>query len=381
MLSIRNAHVYAPNPLGLRDVFVAGGRIASIDERGTPHHKDAQVLDAEGKFLVPGLIDQHVHITGAGGKHGYHSMTPELHATDLLAVGTTTVVGLLGTDGATRSIETLYAKAKALNMEGMSAYMHTGYYGMDPVHITGSAKTDLMFIDLVLGCKVAIADIRSSYPTDLELVRLLRDVRVGGMLAGKKGVVHVHLGALKGGMEPLFRMVSDYHFPIEHISPTHVGRTKDLFEQAVAFAKMGGSIDITTGASKFTEPEISAQLAVDSGVPDHLITFSTDGNAGLDRYDETGKQIGFRAAPISANLETFQAWVRKGNINPEQALKAVTSNPADNLGLRQKGRINPGCDADFCLFDDTWNLTDVIAHGKAVMKDGTMTLNPLFTRP
>jgi len=378
MLSIRNARVLAPEPLGERDVFVAHERVASVDERGTHHHPAAEAWDVEGKYLVPGLIDQHVHITGAGGKHGYHSMTPELHATDLLAVGTTTVVGLLGTDGAARSIETLYAKAQALNFEGMTAYMHTGYYGLDPVHITSSAKTDLMFIDLVLGCKIAIADIRSSYPTELELVRLLRDVRVGGMLAGKKGIVHVHLGALEGGMEPLFRVVRDFDFPIDHVSPTHVGRTEALFHQALEFAKMGGSIDITTGASKFTAPEITAQMAIEAGVDDGLITFSTDGNAGLDRLDEQGNHIGFRAAPIGANLASFQAWVRSGNITPERALKAVTSNPADNLGLKRKGRIQPGSDADFCLFDEAWNLTDVVARGKIVMKDGALTLNPLF---
>ena len=70
MLLVKNAQVYAPAFLGKRDVLIAGGQIAAIEEDLSPALPDLEVLDAKGKALVPGFIDQHVHITGGGGEGG-----------------------------------------------------------------------------------------------------------------------------------------------------------------------------------------------------------------------------------------------------------------------------------------------------------------------
>ena len=66
---------------------------------------ECEILDAEGKILTPGFLDQHVHITGGGGEGSFHTRTPELQMSELVENGITTVVGLLGTDGITRSVD------------------------------------------------------------------------------------------------------------------------------------------------------------------------------------------------------------------------------------------------------------------------------------
>lgn len=378
MLLIKNANVYAPESLGIKDLLIANGSIQAIENNIEKNKLFSQIWDAQEKIVTPGIIDQHVHIIGAGGKNGFHSMTPEIKMTDLISCGTTTVVGLLGTDGSSRSIKTLNAKTKSLINEGISAYMYTGYYGLDPIHLTESVKDDMMFIDNVLGCKIALADIRSSYPTPLELVRLLKDIRVGGMLASKKGVLHIHLGALTDKMDILFDLVENYEFPIEHISPTHVGRTKDLFEQAIKFAKLGGMIDITTGASKYTDPYKSVLYALERGVDISKITFSSDGNAGLEKLDDKGKLIGFRKAPVDKNLEEVISLIKKGGVSIEDAFKIITKNPANNLGLSNKGIIKVGADADFCVFDSDLKLMDVLAHGVLMMENYDLKVNDSF---
>lgn len=378
MLLIKNANVYAPESLGIKDLLIANGRIQAIENNIEKNKLFSQIWDAQEKIVTPGIIDQHVHIIGAGGKNGFHSMTPEIKMTDLISCGTTTVVGLLGTDGSSRSIKTLNAKTKSLINEGISAYMYTGYYGLDPIHLTESVKDDMMFIDNVLGCKIALADIRSSYPTPLELVRLLKDIRVGGMLASKKGILHIHLGALTDKMDILFDLVENYEFPIEHISPTHVGRTKDLFEQAIKFAKLGGMIDITTGASKYTDPYKSVLYALEKGVDISKITFSSDGNAGLEKLDDKGKLIGFRKAPVDKNLEEVISLIKKGGVSIEDAFKIITKNPANNLGLSNKGIIKVGADADFCVFDSDLKLMDVLAHGVLMMENYDLKVNDSF---
>ncbi|MCB0423786.1 MAG: beta-aspartyl-peptidase [Flavobacteriaceae bacterium] len=375
---IKNANVYAPSHLGKKDLLIAGEKIIAIAETLDLPGQLCKVWNADGKIVTPGLIDQHIHVIGAGGKNGYASMTPEVTLSELIACGTTTVVGLLGTDGSSRNIRTLYSKVKALEQEGISAYMYCGYYGVDSVTITNGIQEDMIFIDKVLGCKIAISDVRSSYPTALELLRKLRAVRVGGSIGNKKGILHIHLGNLESKMDPLFELVNKYQFPIEHISPTHVGRTKPLFEQAIEFAKLGGMIDITTGASKYTDPYKSVMYALEKGASIDNITFSSDGHAGLTKLDENGQVIGVRQAPIDQNLQEVVNLIQLGKVAIGDAFKIITTNPARNLGLKNKGQLAVGFDADLCVFDSNLNLVDVFARGQQMMANGKIIVKGNF---
>jgi len=378
MLLIKNTNLYSPKSLGKKDILISNGKIVAIDDEIVNHSVFSEVWDAKGAITTPGFIDQHIHVIGAGGKHGFASMTPQLHLGDLINCGTTTVVGLLGTDGSTRSIKTLFSKTQALNQEGITAYMYTGYYGLDKVYLMNSLQEDMIYIDSVIGCKIAISDIRSSYPSALELLRLLRNVRVGGMLAGKKGILHLHLGALSSKMDLLFEIIENYEFPIEHISPTHVGRTKDLFNQAITFAKMGGMIDITTGASKYTDPYKSVLYALDNNVSIDNMTFSSDGNAGLDKLDKKNNLVGFKSAPFDKNFEEVINLHKLGGIPLEDAIKLITSNPAKNLGLKNKGQVKINSDADLCFLNSDLELNTVIANGKFMMQEGALVVKGSF---
>jgi beta-aspartyl-dipeptidase (metallo-type) len=375
---VKNAQLYAPEFLGKKDILFAGNKIVAIANNLDIYKNDADVWDAENKIVTPGLIDQHIHVIGAGGKDGFASMTPEIKMSELIACGTTTVCSLLGTDGKARNIRSLYSKVKALEQEGISAYMLCGYYGLDSVTITESIQSDMIFIDKILGCKIAISDIRSSYPTALDLLRKLRDVKVGGMIANKKGILHVHLGNLDTKMDMLFELVQKYQFPIAHISPTHVGRTKALFDQAIEFAKLGGIIDITTGASQYTAPYKSVLYALEQGVNIDFMTFSSDGHAGLTKFDDNGNAVGVRVAPFDKNLEGVVALIKEGNVPIEEAFKLITTNPARNLGLRHKGSIKVGFDADICCFNEDLQLTDVFAKGQHMMRDKEIIVKGSF---
>jgi len=375
---LKNIQIYAPSYQGKKDLLLVNETIVAIQDNLDVYAQHAEVFDYSNCIATPGFIDQHIHISGAGGKDGYASMTPEIHLSELIACGSTTVVGLLGTDGTVRSIKALYAKTKSLDQEGISAYMYSGYYGVDSVTITDSLQSDMIFIDKVLGCKIAISDIRSSYPTALELLRKLRDVRVAGSIANKKGILHIHLGSLDTKMDLLFELVKDYHFPIQHISPTHVGRTQALFEQALDFAKMGGIIDITTGASKYTDPHLSVIYALEKGVSINNMTFSSDGHAGLTKFDQNGVSIGVKKAPFDQNLAEVVKLIKTGKVSIEDALKLVTTNPAKNLGLKKKGAIAVGADADLCIFDSNFELIDVFARGQHMMKNKEILVKGTF---
>ncbi|MEI8271340.1 MAG: beta-aspartyl-peptidase [Paludibacter sp.] len=369
MKIIKNAEVYSPEYLGRKDILIGGEKILAIGENIETGNIAVEEIDAKGKIVTPGFIDQHIHLTGAGGKQAFSSMTPEISITELIQCGTTTVMGMLGTDGITRSLQGLYAKVKGLEQEGVSAYMLTSFFGYPTKTMLGSVLEDMVFIDKVIGCKIAISDERASFPTENELLKLLREVHVGGLTSGKGGILHIHLGALESRMDILLDLVKKYHFPIRHISPTHVGRTKELFDQAIEFAKLGGMIDISTGGTKFDLPYKQVLYALEKGASIDNMTFSSDGNAGMAKKDENGKIVKLYKAPVDLNLKQVILLIQEAGMSISDAFKLITTNPARNLSLYHKGKIAIGCDADLCFFDSDFNLTDVISRGHKMMKD------------
>ena len=166
----RGGKLYSPEQEGMRDLLIAGDRIARIAAHlDVPKGLDVEIIDAEGQLIVPGFVDLHVHLIGGGGEDGPTSRVPEIALSELTHAGITTVVGVLGTDNVTRGPEALLAKVKALRQEGISAYMYTGSYHLPSVTITGSVKRDIALIEEVIGVKIAIADHRGSQVTACEL--------------------------------------------------------------------------------------------------------------------------------------------------------------------------------------------------------------------
>jgi len=94
MILIKNAAVYSPDFSGKRDILIGGGKIPEISGNITiPSGVEVEEFDAEGLIAVPGLIDNHVHIAGAGGEGGPATRTPELSLSRMFEGGVTTVVG------------------------------------------------------------------------------------------------------------------------------------------------------------------------------------------------------------------------------------------------------------------------------------------------
>ncbi len=373
---LKNADLYTPIHIGKSDILLGSGKILAISSGlNVSGLENLNQIDCEGKMVTPGLIDQHIHLTGGGGEAGFSSRTPQVTLSRLIKAGTTTAVGVLGTDGISRSPKDLYAKAAALCEEGLTAYMHTGSYEVPTKTITGSIRDDIAFIPPILGVKVALADHRCSFPTVDELSRMVSDIRIAALLSGKKGVLHVHMGNLPDAFESLNALVK-LGLPVQHMSPTHVARTESLFEEAIDFALKGGTIDITSGGSRFTSPEQAVKLALEAGIDPGLITISSDGNGSLPEFDADGRLIRLTAASVDSNVLLLPKMVEQG-INPEQALSMLTANVATSLGIR-KGNIQQGEDADICIFDKDLSLESVIAKGKTLMLNNETVVNGNF---
>ena len=387
MILIKNAEVYAPDHLGVRDLFLAGGKICAIQESINPGPDlPVEVIDGSGKLLLPGFLDSHVHILGGGGEGGYRSRTPELKLSDMIRAGITTVVGCLGTDGVTRRMENLIAKAKQLKDEGVSCYIYTGSYDVPVRTFLPDIRSDLLLIEEVIGVgEIAVADHRSSQPTFEEFVRIVADARVGGMLSGKGGVVNVHMGDGGQMLDYLERVKAETPLPAYHMIPTHMNRNPLLFERGIAYAKSGGYVDFTTSsyAAFQDDGELKSSGALkkmlDAGVPIEQITFSSDGQGSLPVFNRKGENIDVQAARVDSLYREVRDAVQQEHIPLETALRTVTSNVASHLKLARKGRIQTGNDADLVLADrDSLEVQTVVALGRVMLRDGELLAKGSF---
>ncbi|MGB9977532.1 beta-aspartyl-peptidase [Thermovenabulum sp.] len=385
---LKGGSIYSPEEMGKKDILIAGDKIANIAEKISSCEclGKVEVIDVEGKYVVPGFIDQHVHIIGGGGEGGYATRTPEVMLTDLTCAGITTVVGCLGTDGTTRHMTSLLAKARGLEIEGITTYIYTGCYQLPTRTITGSVRDDIVLIDKIIGAgEIAISDHRSSQPTKEELKRLAAEARVGGMLSGKAGIVHLHVGDGREKLRMIYEIIEETELPITQFTPTHINRNFDLLEDGIRFAKMGGIIDITSSSGparkeeKSIKPSKAIKYCIEKGVSIENITMSSDGNGSLPVFDEKGNFKGLSVAKPYSLYKEFKDLVLEEGISLVNALKVITKNPAKSLRLfPQKGTLKIGSDADIVVLDDNLNIEFVFAKGKCMIKEKEIIIRGSF---
>lgn len=377
-LLIKGAHVYSPDDLGVCDVLTVGDKVVAVGKDLTACLPGLETIEAKGLTLTPGFIDQHIHVTGGGGEGGPKTRTPELVLSELIECGTTSVVGVSGTDGSSRSMPNLLGKVRALQAEGVSAWMYTSNYAFPPTTLTSCVRDDLYFVPEVLGVKIAMGDHRSSFPTQAEVMRLLSQIRVGAMVAGKLGVLHIHLGNIVGPFDMLLECVK-LGMPIQHIRPTHCARHPDVFKGAIAFGLAGGYVDITTGGScAVGTPANGVKTVLEEGVPPDHVTMSSDGHGSVPRFNEKGEMVGLGVGGVSCNLREVKRLIGELDVPMTTALSVITRNPAKALQLPGKGVVEAGADADLNLFDENMNLVHVFAKGRQMMRSGQVVVKGTF---
>ena len=381
---IKNADIYSPEPLGVGHLLLGGGKVLHVGKQ-VPE-LDASLLgdtlDLEGAPLIPGLIDCHVHVTGGGGEDGFSTQAPAVPLSRFTRHGTTSVVGLLGTDDETRSTANLLARVRALREEGLSAWCWTGGYHVPPTTLTGSVRRDIVNIDCVIGLgELAISDHRSSQPSFDELARLASEVHVAGLISGKAGVFHLHLGDGPRGLELVRRLIDETELPPRVFHPTHVNRSKELFAEACALSLENVVVDVTafpvaTGENAWSAADAWSRFH-EQACPAENLTISSDSGGCLPVFDHNGQLLKMDFATSAGLVETLRELLERG-YPLDRVLPSMTSNVARLLKLENKGRIEVGADADFVCLGEALEVRHVMAGGRWMVQDQVAVVQGLF---
>lgn len=383
---IRNANVFAPEPLGTQHLLVGGGRILWMGEDTielpAALRSACRIIDAGGYRTIPGLIDGHVHVTGGGGEAGFRTRVPPQPLSRFTTAGITTVVGLLGTDDVARGPGELLATVYALREEGLNAYGYAGGYHVPPVTLTGSVRGDLVFIEALIGIgEVAISDHRSSQPTLDELLRIASECHVAGVMTGKAGVLHLHLGDGTRGLALVRDALKASELPARVFNPTHVNRRRALFAEALELARAGSTVDITAFPVEEDEDAYPAAEALDrylaSGAPADRVTVSSDAGGCLPCFDAEGHVTHMDVGSAGALLATLREATARG-LTLDAALPAFTSNPAKLLRLTRKGALAVGNDADIVVLDEQYGVHTALVRGEVHIRDGAIVQRGTF---
>jgi beta-aspartyl-dipeptidase (metallo-type) len=366
---IQNGKVYDPSPVGQTSILLVDGkigRIGKIDQEAVEAlGLELQVIDAEGCLVTPALIDPHEHLLGGSGENGFSTQSPEITLGELVKAGITTVVGCLGVDTTMKTLPGLLAKVKGLCEQGLTARMWTGGYNIPPTTLSGTVRNDILFVAEVIGCgEVAISDERSTEPDPRELARVVNDTHVGGMLSGKSGITHFHVGDGDRRLQCLREITDRTRFQVspEWLYATHVQRNEDLLLEAIDLARQGVNLDFDVA-----EHDLAKWLNFycEHGGPPDRLTVSSDASESSPR----------------ALIEQLRSCVLEHGFALETVLPYCTANTARILGLETKGSLQDGKDGDLLVLEpETLELVEVIAGGKRMVSEGKLQVREAFLK-
>jgi len=312
------------------DVAVCGGKIAGLGS-----YKGHTVIDVSSKFILPGFIDSHVHIESS-------MLSPAEFARAVIPHGTTAVIA------DPHEIANVLGKTGIQYMLSASEGLPLDFYFMLPSCVpTTSLETS--------GARLTAAD----------LLPFLKHKRVLGLaeVMDYPGVLHGESDVLRK-LKAFSHTVIDGHAPGlsdydlsayagTGISSDHECKTANEAQRKV---RMGMTIFMREGS---VAKDLEALLPAVTRANARFFTLATDDFQPGDLKSGSINQLIKKA-------------IRLG-LDPIVAVQMATINAARHFGLRQKGAVLPGYDADMVVIDDLKNFAveKVFKAGKLVAEGGT----------
>ncbi|SDC64975.1 allantoinase AllB [Actinokineospora iranica] len=364
-------------------VRVRAGRVVAVDPFDAPVG-DAQVIDlADDEVLLPGLVDTHVHVNDPGRAEweGFPTATSAA-----AAGGVTTIVDMpLNSVPPTTDLPALAAKRAAA--EGR-AHVDVGFWGgavpgnaadLAGLHAAGvfgfkcflldSGVAEFGHLDPAelrehLGVLAGLDALLIAHAEDATAItdppsgRAYADFLASRPRAAEDAAIGLLIEAARatGGRVHVVHLSSSDALPlVEAARRDGVRLTVETCPHYLSFA----AEDVPDGATQFKCcPPIREAANRDGlwqGLVDGLIDIVVSDHSPcapeLKRLD-TGDFAAAWGGIASLQLGLPAVWMaaRDRGIGLPEVARWMAAGPADLVGLRRKGRIRPGNDADLCVF-------------------------------
>nr|WP_304655789.1 adenine deaminase [Neorhizobium galegae] len=331
------------------DIGLVGPLIASVHETGS-RSDAAEIIDATGTFISPGLIDTHMHIESS-------MVTPATYAGAVLPRGVTTVVwdphefgNVHGTEGVAWALEAV--KPLPLRAVVLAPSCVPSAPGLEMAGADFNAATiEEMLFWPKIGGLAEVMNMRGVIDRDPRMSAIVQAALVSEKL------VCGHARSLVGPDLAAF-MASG-------ITSDH-----ELVSAADLMAKLRAGLTIEMrGSHDHLLPEFVEALNALGRLP-QTVTLCTDDVFPDDLVQGGGLD------------DVVRRLVRYG-MKPEWALQAATLNASARLGRPDLGLIAAGRRADIVLFEDLadFRARHVFASGTLIAHDGVMTVELHATAP
>lgn len=354
---------FVDGELRYTEIGISDGRIVTVGRLVSGG--DERIDMGSSRIILPGFTDPHVHLRDPGMTAKEDFSTGTLSA---VHAGVTCVLDMPNTKPPVTDMTTLMDKKAAIR--GRS---HVDYGLFAAVTPNINAK---MLAPLVPGFKLFMGSTTGNIllNDDEELVPAVTNA----LSTGKRVSVHAEDDSLitketenctrdhlrnrpaKAEWNAISRLAS--HFKGQRINICHLTTSEGLdmaraagFTTEVTLHHMMFDVDRCPGAEYKVNPPIR-----DIAARDALFRRFTAGDIGMIGTDHAphtleDKAQEFDAAPggipgVETTMPIIMNMVRKDIIPLDLAVRMGAQNPGEAFGLR-KGRIAPGYDADFAIFD------------------------------
>lgn len=365
-------------------VRIENGKIAEVCEGIPENTEGGSAVNGQGQLLIPGMIDVHIH-----GANGYDMMDGTTRSieevsrtcaktgcTSFLATSVSSSLQdlLLMVDNV-KKVAGREPGAKIVGIHTEGPYLNAKRKGMqNEAYIRHPDLAEMNKIIEAAGAQLKMATIAPELPGGMELVSALREHEIIVAIAHSDATYDEATEAFELGASHITHCFNGMR-PIHHRDP---GLIVAAFEQPrVSLQAIVDHVHL--------HPAIVRLMHRIKG-PDNMVLI-TDAMQAMGMGDGEYHFGGHHVSVVENIARLKDGTLASSTVTMNKALKysvelgiplqdAVTMacrTPADLLGLKQKGRIIPGADADLVLLDEQFQVIWTMIDGHVVHKESCRT--------